>query len=133
MPALAGIAHITLSVRDRDDSVDFYRAVLGFREYRTRDEPRWLRTDCRHPSGLLLCITQHRDRFNARFDHQNAGLDHLAFEVSSLDELESWAESLDRLDVDRTPIVRDRDESMVMFEDPDGIQLELRYSPAAQR
>lgn len=129
MPALTGIAHITLSVRDRDDSVDFYRDVLGFREYETTDEPRWLRTLCQHPSGLLLCLTQHRDHFNARFDHRHAGADHFAFAVSSLGELEEWEERLDAFDVDHTPILHREHGSLMMFEDPDGIQLELLCPP----
>ncbi|TDQ51518.1 VOC family protein [Actinorugispora endophytica] len=129
MPQLTGLAHITLSVRDRDDSVDFYRDVLGFREYQTKDDSRWLRTNCRHPSGLLLCITEHADHFNARFDHRHAGVDHLAFEVSGLGELEAWADRLDEFEVDHTPIVHCESGSLVMFEDPDGVQLELRCSP----
>jgi len=129
VPTLTGIAHVTLSVRDRDDSVEFYRDVLGFREYETTDDARWLRTTCRHPSGLLLCLTQHRDHFNARFDPRHAGLDHLAFTVSSPEELEQWEQRLDLLEVEHTPILRRDHGSLLMFEDPDGIQLEL-YCPA---
>lgn len=83
MSSLAGIAHITLSVRNRDTSVEFYRDVLGFHEYKTEDGPHWRRTFCRHPNGLVLCLTQHTDHFNARFDPRHAGMDHLAFAVSS--------------------------------------------------
>ncbi|KUP95316.1 VOC family protein [Thermobifida cellulosilytica] len=129
MPTLTGIAHVTLSVRDRDDSVEFYCDVLGFREYETTDDSRWFRTTCHHPCGLLLCLTQHRDRFNARFDHRHTGLDHLAFAVASLEELERWEERLDAFEVEHTPIMRRDHGALLMFEDPDGIQLEL-FCPA---
>nr|WP_285757877.1 VOC family protein [Nocardiopsis ansamitocini] len=125
MPQLTGISHITLSVRDRNDSVEFYRDVLGFREFETKDEARWLRTTCRHSSGLLLCLTQHRDHFNARFDYRHAGVDHIGFEVVDLVALESWEERLTSFDVEHSPIVHCSSGSLLSFEDPDGFQLEL--------
>jgi glyoxylase I family protein len=123
--SLAGIAHITLSVRNRDTSVEFYRDVLGFHEYKTEDGPHWRRTFCRHPNGLVLCLTQHTDHFNARFDPRHAGMDHLAFAVSSPDDLEEWEKRLDALEVEHTPILHGDHGPLLMFEDPDGIQLEL--------
>ncbi|MFC7330601.1 VOC family protein [Marinactinospora rubrisoli] len=125
MPKLTGLAHITLSVRDRDVSVDFYRSVLGFREYETRDDARWLRTTCRHSCGVVLGIVEHKDHFNARFDHRHAGVDHVAFEVGGIGELETWEERLSDLDVDHAPIVHCEAGSVLSFADPDGVQLEL--------
>ncbi|GAA3756353.1 catechol 2,3-dioxygenase-like lactoylglutathione lyase family enzyme [Spinactinospora alkalitolerans] len=129
MPQLTGLAHITLSVRDRDASVEFYRDVLGFRVLQTRDEGRWLRTTCRHPSGLVLGITQHLDHFNSRFDHRHAGVDHLSFGVGCLGDLETWEERLTDLDIDHSPIVHCEMGSLMSFIDPDGFQLELHCSP----
>ncbi|GAB3205244.1 VOC family protein [Marinactinospora thermotolerans] len=129
MPQLTGLAHITLSVRDRDASVEFYRDVLGFREYQTRDDGQWLRTTCHHPCGLVLALTQHRDHFNARFDPRHAGVDHIAFEVAGVGDLETWEERLTELDVDHSPIVHCDSGSLMSFTDPDGVQLELHCSP----
>lgn len=125
MPRLTGLAHITLSVRDRDASVDFYRTVLGFREVATRDEPQWLRTTCRHPCGVVMGFTQHTDHFNAMFDPRRTGVDHVAFEVSCQGELEAWEDRLTDLDIDHSPIVHFDQGSVVSFFDPDGFQLEL--------
>lgn len=125
MPRLTGIAHVTLSVRDRDASVEFYRDVLGFREFQTKDCGQWLRTLCRHPCGTVLGLIEHKDHFNARFDHRHAGMDHLAFEVSCQGELDAWEDRLADLDVDHSPIVHSDFGSVLSFIDPDGIQLEL--------
>ncbi|PSK96499.1 catechol 2,3-dioxygenase-like lactoylglutathione lyase family enzyme [Murinocardiopsis flavida] len=129
MPGLTGLAHITLSVRDRDTSVDFYRTVLGFREVSHRDDSRWRRTTCVHPCGVVLCFTQHTDHFNALFDHRHAGVDHVAFEVGGLGELETWEERLTDLDIDHSPIVHADSGSVLSFFDPDGFQLELFSAP----
>lgn len=129
MPRIEGIAHIELSVRDRDASVDFYRDILGFKEFHTTDSGRWLRTLCRHPCGLVLSITQHRDHFNALFDPRHVGVDHVAFQVSKFGVLEAWEDRLGDLDVDHSPVVRTEFGSVLSFTDPDGIQLEL-YCPA---
>ncbi|CAM3743411.1 VOC family protein [Nocardiopsis rhodophaea] len=129
MPSVTGLAHLTLSVRDRDASIAFYRSVLGFKEHKTRDGKRWLHTECRHPSGVVLGFTQHADHFKARFDYRHAGVDHISFQVSCLGELEGWEERLTELDIDHSPVVHSDHGSMLSFSDPDGIQLEL-YCPA---
>lgn len=129
MPQLSGLAHVTLSVRDRDASVDFYRSVLGFKEYRTRDDKGALHTDCHHASGVILGFTQHRDHFKGRFDHRHCGVDHIAFEVGSLGELEAWEDRLADMDVDHTPVVHTEQGSVLTFYDPDGFELEL-FCPA---
>lgn len=129
MPRLTGIAKVTLSVRDRDSSVEFYRDVLGFREFQTKDCGQYLRTMCRHSSGILLGFVEHKDHFNARFDHRHAGVDHLTFEVASLGELDAWEDRLADMDVDHSPIVHSDSGSVLRFVDPDGFQLELYCAP----
>jgi catechol 2,3-dioxygenase-like lactoylglutathione lyase family enzyme len=126
---VTGLAHITFSVRDRDASIDFYRSVLGFKAVKTRDGKQWLHTECRHPSGVVLGFIQHRDHFKAVFDHRHAGVDHVAFHVGTLGDLEIWEERLTDLDIDHSPIVHSEQGSTLTFADPDGIQLEL-FSPA---
>lgn len=129
MPRIAGIAHIELSVRDRDASVDFYRDVLGFKEFHTVDCGRWLRTMMRHKCGLVLSLTQHRDHFNALFDPRHVGVDHVAFQVSCRSELDSWEDRLGDMDVEHSPVVRSEFGAVLSFTDPDGIQLEM-FCPA---
>ncbi|MFW5419475.1 VOC family protein [Nocardiopsis sp. CNT-189] len=129
MPQVTGIAHITLSVRDIRESLDFYRTVLGFKAVRTKDGKRILTTECRSACGMVLFLTQHEDHFNSLFDPRHAGADHIAFQAASVAELELWEERLTELDVDHAPIVHGPDGSVLAFSDPDGIQLEL-FAPA---
>ncbi|MFC3995683.1 VOC family protein [Nocardiopsis sediminis] len=129
MPRVTGLAHVNLSVRDRDASIEFYRVVLGFKEVLTRDGKQWLHTECRHPSGLVLGFTQHRDHFKATFDPRHIGMDHLSLRVASVGELEIWEERLTDLDIDHSPVVHTQQGSTLTFADPDGIQLEL-FCPA---
>ncbi|MBB6121534.1 VOC family protein [Nocardiopsis algeriensis] len=130
MPQLTGLARITLSVRDRDASVAFYRDVLGFKVRARRDQDGTLRTECRHQaSGVLLALIQHRDNFKNRFDRRHCGLDRLTLGVANLGELEAWEERFGEMDVDHLPIVHREEGSTLLFYDPDGTELAL-FAPA---
>ncbi|MDT0327349.1 VOC family protein [Nocardiopsis lambiniae] len=126
VPQLTGLARITLSVRDRDESVAFYRDLLGFKVRHRRDHDGTLRTECLHPaSGLLLALIQHKDHFKNRFDRRHCGLDRLTLAVANLGELEAWEERFAEKDVDHMPIVHGEDGSTLLFYDPDGTELAL--------
>ena len=126
MPQLTGLPRVTLSVRDRDESVDFYREVLGFKVRAKRDQDGTLRTECEHPaSGLLLSLTQHRDNFKNRFDRRHCGLDRLTLSVANLGELEAWEERFSDMDVEHSPVVHGPEGSTLLFYDPDGTELAL--------
>ena len=56
------------------------------------------------------------------------GLDHMAWGVASRQELERWAQWLDALQVEHsgiTDVTGQRSYSVIVFRDPDNIQLEL--------
>lgn len=72
------------------------------------------------------------------FDPARTGLDHVAFTARSREELERWAEWLDRNNVRRTPVRDLRADpaqdanapvtgAMFQFVDPDGIELEFLF------
>jgi glyoxylase I family protein len=127
--AIAGWAHVTLSVRDHDRSVRWYADVLGFQPTATGATPQWTRTLCVHPgSGMILVLQQHSSGNGAEFDEQHAGLDHLALGVTSRDALTSWQERLAALGVAHSPITATgRGGLAISFRDPDNIALELFY------
>ncbi len=129
--------HAVLYVRDLDTSVRFYCDVLGFRrvdEYASPDGGRrkvFLRHD-----GLRarLGLTQHRDGDQAAFDETRVGLDHVAFEVASRAELEQWATLLAARAVTHSPIAPANSipgAAVLVFRDPDNIQLELFADPSS--
>ncbi|MEE2040599.1 VOC family protein [Nocardiopsis sp. CT-R113] len=130
VPQLNGLARVTLSVRDRDESVRFYRSVLGFKVLERRDHDGTLRSECRHPaSGLMVALIQHRDNFKNRFDRRHCGLDRLTLGVDNLGELEAWEERFSDMDVEHSPVMHREEGSTLLFYDPDGTELGL-FCPA---
>jgi glyoxylase I family protein len=127
MPTITGFSHISLSVRDRDRSRDFYRDVLGFGVLEENNEDDFLEWILVHPTGAVLCLQQHKTNAGESFTPQRTGLDHVGFKVGDRAALDAWAGRLDALGVVRSPIT-DRDYGGVLcFRDPDDIQLELFY------
>lgn len=128
-PPLAGIARVTLSVRDLDVSVRFYRSVLGLRPERLDDRDGLRHTVFRHSSGLVIDLVQHRDNFKGRFDSRRCGLGRLTLAVANLGVLEAWEDRFTRMDVEHAPVVHAEEGSTLAFQDPDGTELAL-FVPA---
>lgn len=132
MPELAGISHIDLTVTDRDRSERFYTEVLGFEVVRRVDEPDlgFRLADMKHPDlAVEICVRQPTAGDGSQFDELRAGLDHLSFLVASRAELERWQQHLERHGVTYTPIVDASYGAVLVFRDPDNIQLELMAEP----
>lgn len=128
VPAILGVSHVALTVRDMEKSAEWYQRVFGWVELgRLVDDeaipPRILLFDM--SSGFALGLTQPRDGSADDFDYRRTGLDHLAFGVSDDDELARWSAHLDEVGVAHSPVRELELGKFVSFEDPDGIQLEL--------
>jgi glyoxylase I family protein len=128
VPNIEGASHIALTVRDMEASADWYQRVLGWRVLRRygADEagtPRVLLLD---PSSyFVLGLCQPGDASSDTFDHRRTGLDHFAFKVVDVSELDRWTAHLDELGVAHSPVRVVDLGRFVSFEDPDGIQFEL--------
>jgi glyoxylase I family protein len=134
---IRGLHHFGLTVRDVDASAAWYEEVLGFRrvgEFTAPDGARrkvFLRHD-----GLQarLGLTQHRHGSQQPFDEMRPGLDHLAFTVSDRQELDTWVTRLGNAQVAHSPVMAANSipgATVVVFRDPDNIQLELFAEPLA--
>ena len=79
--------------------------------------------------GCIFDLCEHSRNAGERFDPVRTGLDHLALQAASLDELQAWAAWLDSCGVARSPIreVADGLGRIIDFVDPDGIQVEFTY------
>jgi glyoxylase I family protein len=128
----SSIAHVRLTVTDIERSRQFYERVFGWpvlievpenADEKTREQLSFLYGGVIYDlGGSLLGL---RPVSNDRFDENRTGLDHIAFRVANLDELEAAAAHLDEIGVQHETI-KDIGPSYVLeFRDPDNIALEL--------
>jgi glyoxylase I family protein len=133
--AISGLHHLGLTVNDVEVSAAWYAEVLGFErvgEYASPDgERRKVFLRQQHLS-VRLGLAQHRSGSGTRFDETRVGLDHLALAVDSEAELVEWQERLAAHDVRHTPTAPANSipgAAVLVFRDPDNIQLELFFDP----
>jgi glyoxylase I family protein len=135
---ISGLHHLGLTVRDAAASAAWYEGVLGFRRDGGFEAPDGSRRKVflRHEGlQVRLGLTQHRDGPGDRFDETRVGLDHLAFAVASRAGLDAWARRLAAAAVPHSPVAAANSiagAAVLVFRDPDGIQLELFFDPSAQ-
>jgi catechol 2,3-dioxygenase-like lactoylglutathione lyase family enzyme len=140
--APAQLHHLALTVTDVDASVPWYEGVFGIK----------FRIDVPHEGGvgklladddrrLMIVLHRHEANDGAVFSETTNGLDHAGFMVPTRGDLESWQGHLEANGVLRaahadkpltqSPIADEPYGSVLVFRDPDNIQLEL-FSPAGQ-
>ncbi len=126
--ALTGTAHIALTVRDLPTSVAWYRDVLELPVIAEFcEDGRTRRKAVLGNDAIRLGLVQHSASSGAAFDETRIGLDHLAFAVPR-GTIQRWAARLDRLGIPRSPVtpsVLRPDQRVLVFRDPDAIQLEF--------
>ncbi|KUI03910.1 glyoxalase [Mycolicibacterium acapulense] len=134
VPGITGIHHISITVTDLEASLAWYQRLLGadrlpmkFPHYEREDTGYGeLLIDPR--SGVVIGLHTNTGNDGNQFDEARTGLDHVALNVASRDELNAWTRRLDELGIEHSG-VRAADEpfpfATVVFRDPDNIQLEL--------
>jgi glyoxylase I family protein len=140
-PAPARIHHVALTVTDLDASVAWYEQVFSV-DYQM---------DVPHEGGtsriladaewrLAFALHVHDANQRETFAETRTGLDHVGFVVPVRTDLERWQEHLERAGVVRaaaadkpltqSPISDEPYGSVLVFRDPDNIQLEI-FAPVA--
>jgi catechol 2,3-dioxygenase-like lactoylglutathione lyase family enzyme len=133
-PAINGFGHIDLTVSDCERTVQWWETVMGFKLVSSRDLPELKLRSVIHPSGFYVGFVTHANPIAGRFDERAVGLDHLALRVPDLTALEAWAKHLDDLGVAHSGIQDEIGGPLIVFRDPDNIQLELHaYDPDLAR
>jgi glyoxylase I family protein len=126
MPTIAGVHHTALTVSDADASASWYSDLLGMMVVLSGDDDSVRFRVLAHPeSGCVIGVREYSDSAGDRFDEFRTGLDHLAFAVASRAELEAWERELQARNVAYSPIAETPIGSVVVFRDPDNIQLEF--------
>jgi glyoxylase I family protein len=132
--------HLALTVTDLDASVRWYESVFGV-EF-MMDAPhqggvgRVLADEARE---LMIVLHRHEANDGGLFGETSTGLDHAGFFVPTRADLEAWQDHLEAQGVMRvdaadkpltqSPIADEVYGSVVVFRDPDNIQLELFCPP----
>jgi catechol 2,3-dioxygenase-like lactoylglutathione lyase family enzyme len=125
LPTISGFGHIDLTVTDVDRTVEWWERVLGFRLINTRDTPDFKLRSVIHPCGFFIGFMSHAEPASTRFDERAVGLDHLALRVPDRAALQAWGERLHELGIPHSGVQEEQAGPVIVFRDPDNIQLEL--------
>ena len=126
MPTITGAHHAALTVTDADASAAWYMDLLGMVQVLGGDDDAVSFRVLAHPDcGWLMGVRAYKDGANDAFDELRTGLDHLAFGVSSREELTAWEQELTARGIPFTPAAVTPIGTVVVFRDPDNIQLEF--------
>jgi catechol 2,3-dioxygenase-like lactoylglutathione lyase family enzyme len=131
-PSLAAIHHVGITATDVEASADWYERVLGFRR---QFAERHYRSDAGGYTLVLappgapfsIGVDHHPANSGSGFDPTRTGLDHLSFQVASIESLHRWVSHLNQQQVPNSGVypMEGFPISLVTFCDPDGVQLEL--------
>ncbi|HUR24292.1 MAG TPA: VOC family protein [Acidimicrobiales bacterium] len=141
-PANARLHHIAITVTDLDASIRWYENVFGLK----------FQMEAPHQGGtgklladetweLVMVLHRHDANDRGLFEETATGLDHVGLGVATRADLEAWVTHLEdngvvRADVAGEPLTQSPIAdlpygSILVFRDPDNIQLELFAPPGS--
>ena len=133
--SIDAVHHVALTVSDHAKSASWYQQVLGFTVIADFEEDGGRRRKVVMTSDRLatrIGLVEHRGTSPGSFDERVTGLDHLSFSVRP-DDLDQLVASLGRHDVPHSPphpAQLNPGARVVVFRDPDNIQLEFYAQPS---
>ncbi len=129
MPNIGGVTHVSFSVRDLETSHEWYQRVLGLKTLVPPFEREHYKETILAAGNTGICLQQHFDNSRDEFSEHRTGLDHLALRVESEEEYKAWLAHFDELGIQYWTQEERGFGPMVVFRDPDNIQLELHCDP----
>ena len=130
-PPVQGIHHLELTVSDLARAEQWYTSVLGFEKIGGMEKADHSVVMLRGGELMVGLVGHQATSAGDLFDERRVGLDHAAFAVPTPNDVEAWARHLDAHGVEHTEVKDGAlpDSRVVIFRDPDGIQLEFYYAP----
>ncbi len=129
-PPLVGWHHLSLTVSDLERSVPWYERTLGFEIVGSGDHTGGRTVALAHGAfGFTLLLQQHKAHEGSSFSEFRPGLDHLSFRVEDRPSLDVWRNWFESIGVEQQPIIEENYGSVLIFRDPDRIQIELFCDP----
>jgi len=126
VPAVTSIHHLSLTTTDLDRSVAWYTDLLGLVPIMDEPHAGGRAVVLMQPqAGLFIGLHAHAANAGERFAETRTGLDHVSFGVPSREVLVAWEQRLTERGVPHSPIADVSYGSVLVFRDPDNIQLEL--------
>ena len=131
MAEVLGYHHLSLSVTDLGKSTEWYQQVLGLEVTAEIEGDGFRRNRLRAANGwVTLTLTQHDGEAGQPFDERRPGMDHVAFQVGGVEDVQSMKERFAELGVDHSDVkTTSNGTAMVTLRDPDNIQLEVFGGP----
>jgi len=131
VPAVAGISHVGLTVRDVLASEAWYAEVLGLvrafiEPHATGDGYAVVMT--RPGTALFLGLDHHPEAGGEPFSPLRTGLDHLALHLPTREDLNEWIAHFNAVGVEHEDLFETAEpvpHALVQVRDPDGIPIEL--------
>ena len=135
-PPMAGFHHFSPTVTDVEASAAWYQRILGLQRVPPKfphygnEESGYAVLLMDPQSNIAIGLHHHVSNDGQPCDETRTGLDHIGISVPNRSDLDSWASWLDAQNV-RHSGVTDTDDpvkySVLVFRDPDNIQLEMIY------
>jgi catechol 2,3-dioxygenase-like lactoylglutathione lyase family enzyme len=131
----ARVYHVQVNVRDAAVSLPFWKALLGYLEYRAVHEERGVAGFSNGTTDLWLIATD-QAHTGAGFHRKRAGLNHVAFRVERREDVDRFRREF--LEARGVPTLYGSPREFpeyspgyfaVFFEDPDRIKLEVAHVP----
>jgi glyoxylase I family protein len=138
MPTVAQprLHHLALTVTDLDASVKWYQTIFDVHFLMDVPHPGGVGKILADPNmALMFALHRHDTNDGHLFAEATTGLDHAGFVVATRADLEAWQDHLETNGVVRdkpltqSPIADEPYGSVLVFRDPDNIQLEF-FAPA---
>jgi glyoxylase I family protein len=134
VPAVLGISHVGLTVRDIVASEAWYAEVLGLvrafvEPHATGDGYAVVMT--RPGTALFVGLEHHPEAERRQFSPLHTGLDHLALHLAGREDLDEWITHFNAIGIEHEELFETAEpvpHALVLIRDPDDIPIELFWA-----